>query len=156
MIHFALPQKSVADPKYKMYRDTLIRIWWDGEAAPSVDVPFGTSSATDGPRERIDSALVTRSAAGTPTSPCPSQVGERSPCLRGPERPGDSWEHDARYSNVTGGNGRRSAPTTPTSTPSGQAATLTAKGLRRASGTRGQFIAGRDLAHPARPTARWT
>ncbi len=89
MIHFALPQKSVADPKYKMNRDTLNRIWWDGdEAAPSRGRAVRwTSSATDGPARRIDSALVNKKRGWNAYFPCPFRKSAKIALFTKPRAP---------------------------------------------------------------------
>lgn len=40
MIHFALPGRAVANKKYTLGRDLLLRIYWDGETDPSVNCPL--------------------------------------------------------------------------------------------------------------------
>ena len=85
MIHFALPQPL------KLNRDVLLRIYWDGEKAPSVDCPlvdFFCDPA--GVREEVNTALVNKRRAGTPTFPC-----------RFASRPGWSWSTMARWSQAT-------------------------------------------------------
>lgn len=55
MIHFAMPQTL------KLNRDVLLRIFWDGEASPSVEVPlvdFFCDPA--GLREEVNTALVNK------------------------------------------------------------------------------------------------
>jgi Protein of unknown function (DUF2961) len=55
MIHFAMPQVL------KLNRDLLLRVYWDGEPAPSVDVPlvdFFRDPA--GLREEVNTALVNK------------------------------------------------------------------------------------------------
>ncbi|MCL5269947.1 MAG: DUF2961 domain-containing protein [bacterium] len=55
MIHFALPAAG------KLDRSTLLRIYWDGEASPSVEAPLVDFFADpDGALERVDSALVNK------------------------------------------------------------------------------------------------
>jgi len=41
MIHFAMPERSISKPKeYTLGREVAIRMYWDGEALPSVDCPM--------------------------------------------------------------------------------------------------------------------
>lgn len=55
MIHFALPSHR------QLNRDVLLRIYWDGESSPSVDVPLVDFFADpDGLQHRIDTALVNK------------------------------------------------------------------------------------------------
>src|SRR5512137_1903276 len=78
MIHFALPQLTVADPKYMMNRDTLIQMWWDGEAEPSVNVPFVDFFCDPmGRRDRIDSALVNKKRGWNAYFPMPFRKSAR-------------------------------------------------------------------------------
>lgn len=60
MIHFAWPAKTMYD-KEALGRDTLLRIYWDGEAAPSVEAPL-TDFFCDpnGALEHVDSALINK------------------------------------------------------------------------------------------------
>ena len=55
MIHFALPDHG------PLNRDVLLRMYWDGESSPSVDVPLVDFFADpDGLQQRINTALVNK------------------------------------------------------------------------------------------------
>ncbi len=59
MIHFALPHRSIADPQYKMNRDTLLQIYWDDETEPSVNVPMVDFFCDPmGQRDVVNTAIV--------------------------------------------------------------------------------------------------
>lgn len=103
MIHFALPQLSVADPKYMMNRDTLIRMWWDGESEPSVDVPCVDFFCDPmGQRDRIESALVNKKRGWNAYFPMPFRKSAKIALVyEGPESPGDKlWSMMPCYSYV--------------------------------------------------------
>ena len=146
MIHFALPQQSVADPKYAMNRDTLIQMWWDGEAEPSVNVPFVDFFCDPmGRRDRIDSALVNKKRGWNAYFPMPFRKSAKIALVyEGSEKPGDKlWSMMPAYSYVLW---RESAEVTPDQgyfhAQWRQAATLTGKEdyvALRARG-RGKFI----------------
>ena len=59
MVHFAYGQSQVSTPSKRLNRDLLLRIYWDGEASPSVDCPlvdFFCDPA--GTRDEVNTALV--------------------------------------------------------------------------------------------------
>lgn len=61
MIHFALPNSHFGQPPILLGRDLLLRMYWDGEASPSVEVPmvdFFCDPA--GTREEVNTALVNK------------------------------------------------------------------------------------------------
>lgn len=61
MMHFALPHRSIADPKYAMNRDTLLKIYWDGEVEPSVNVPMVDFFCDPmGQRDVVNTAIVNK------------------------------------------------------------------------------------------------
>lgn len=103
MIHFALPNLSVADAKYALNRDTLIRMWWDGETEPSVDVPFVDFFCDPmGQRDRIDSALVNKKRGWNAYFPMPFRKSARIALVyEGAEPPGEKlWSMMPCYSYV--------------------------------------------------------
>jgi hypothetical protein len=59
MIHFAYGHSQIAPPHKRLNRDLLLRMYWDGENSPSVDVPlvdFFCDPA--GTRDELNTALV--------------------------------------------------------------------------------------------------
>ena len=59
MVHFAYGQSQVFTPSKRLNRDLLLRIYWDGEASPSVECPlvdFFCDPA--GTRDEVNTALV--------------------------------------------------------------------------------------------------
>src|SRR5271169_5155155 len=59
MVHFAYGQSQVSTPSKRLNRDLLLRIYWDGEASPSLDCPlvdFFCDPA--GPQDEVNTALV--------------------------------------------------------------------------------------------------
>lgn len=61
MVHFALPNSHFSQPLTLLGRDLLLRMYWDGEATPSVEVPlvdFFCDPA--GLREEVNTALVNK------------------------------------------------------------------------------------------------
>lgn len=58
MIHFAYPEHRTPGTK-SLNRDVCLRIYWDGEATPSVDCPLVDFFCDpNGERDRVDTALV--------------------------------------------------------------------------------------------------
>ena len=103
MIHFALPQQSVADPKYMMDRDTLLRIYWDGETEPSVDAPFVDFFCDPmGRRDVVNTALVNKKRGWNAYFPMPFRKSARVELVyQGPEQPGEKlWSLMPCYSYV--------------------------------------------------------
>jgi hypothetical protein len=97
MIHFAMPQTL------KLNRDVLLRIFWDGEAAPSVEVPlvdFFCDPA--GLREQVNTALVNKRRGFNAYFPMPFRRSARIELLYdGPLEPGNElWKIMPCYSYV--------------------------------------------------------
>mgnify|MGYP000865058784 CR=1 FL=1 len=104
MIHFALPQRMVAQPeKYRLGRELLIRIFWDDEAAPSVDCPlvdFFCDPA--GERESLNTLMVNKKRGWNAYFPMPFRKSARVKlCYDGDVQPGQElWELMPCYSYV--------------------------------------------------------
>jgi hypothetical protein len=97
MIHFAMPQTL------KLNRDLLLRMYWDGEAAPSVDVPlvdFFCDPA--GLREQVNTALVNKRRGYNAYFPMPFRRSVKIELVYdGPVAPGDElWKIMPCYSYV--------------------------------------------------------
>jgi hypothetical protein len=103
MIHFALPHRSIADPQYKMNRDTLIQMFWDDEAEPSVNVPMVDFFCDPmGQRDAVNSALVNKKRGWNGYFPMPFRKSARILLVyQGPEVPGERlWGLMPCYSYV--------------------------------------------------------
>ena len=97
MIHFAMPQTL------KLNRDLLLRMYWDGEASPSVDVPlvdFFCDPA--GLREEINTALVNKRRGFNAYFPMPFRRSAKIELVYdGPVAPGgELWKIMPCYSYV--------------------------------------------------------
>jgi hypothetical protein len=97
MIHFAMPQSL------KLDRDVLLRAYWDGEAAPSVDCPlvdFFCDPA--GTREVVNTALVNKRRGFNAYFPMPFRKSARMELVYdGPVEPGgELWRIMPAYSYV--------------------------------------------------------
>ena len=105
MIHFAMPEKSVAKPKeYTLGRDLLLRIYWDGETEPSVDCPmvdFFCDPA--GLRGILHTALVNKNRGFNAYFAMPFRKSARVELVYdGPVEPGkELWKMMPCYSYVT-------------------------------------------------------
>jgi hypothetical protein len=88
MIHFALPNHG------KLNRDLLLRMYWDGEASPSVDVPLVDFFADpDGLQQRIDTALVNKDRGWNAYFPMPFRHSAKIELVYdGPLSPGKQLE----------------------------------------------------------------
>jgi hypothetical protein len=98
MVHFAMPQTL------KLNRDVLLRMYWDGETSPSVDVPlvdFFCDPA--GLREQVNTALVNKRRGFNGYFPMPFRRSAKIELLYdGPLPPGDElWKAMPCYSYVT-------------------------------------------------------
>ncbi len=72
MIHFAMPEAM------KLNRDLLLRIYWDGEASPSVDCPFVDFFCdAAGVRDEINSVLVNKRRGWNAYFPMPFRKSAR-------------------------------------------------------------------------------
>ena len=97
MIHFAMPQAL------KLNRDLLLKMYWDGEASPSVDCPlvdFFCDPA--GVRETVNTALVNKRRGFNAYFPMPFRQSARIELVYdGPVEPGDElWKIMPCYSYV--------------------------------------------------------
>jgi hypothetical protein len=97
MIHFAMPEVL------KLNRDVLLRMYWDGESSPSVDVPlvdFFCDPA--GLREEVNTLLVNKRRGFNAYFPMPFQTAARVELVYdGPVEPGpELWKIMPCYSYV--------------------------------------------------------
>lgn len=106
MIHFALPQRMVAQPeKYRLGRELILAIYWDGEELPSVLCPlvdFFCDPA--GVRDRLENALVNKHRGWNAYFPMPFRHCARVELVyEGPVPPGQElWELMPCYAYVLG------------------------------------------------------
>lgn len=104
MLHFALPQRMVAQPdKYRLGRDLVIRIFWDDESSPSVECPlvdFFCDPA--GERESLHTLIVNKKRGWNAYFPMPFRKSALIKlCYEGPTEPGQElWELMPCYSYV--------------------------------------------------------
>lgn len=103
MIHFALPQSHFGPPVQLLNRDVRLRMLWDGEREPSVDVPlvdFFCDPA--GLREEVNTALVNKRRGFNAYFPMPFRKSARVELLYdGPVAPGEElWRLMPCYSYV--------------------------------------------------------
>lgn len=104
MIHFALPQRMVAKPdEYRLGRELSLRIFWDGEEAPSVLCPlvdFFCDPA--GEREQLETILTNKKRGWNAYFPMPFRRSARVELVyEGPVEPGQElWELMPCYSYV--------------------------------------------------------
>jgi hypothetical protein len=104
MIHFAMPEMSISKPKeYTLGRDVMLRMYWDGEQTPSVDVPmvdFFCDPA--GLREAVNTALVNKRRGFNAYFPMHfAQSAKIELVYDGPAEPGDElWRIMPCYSYV--------------------------------------------------------
>ncbi len=97
MIHFAMPATL------KLNRDVLLRMYWDGESSPSVEVPlvdFFCDPA--GLREQVNTALVNKRRGFNAYFPMPFRRSAKLELLYdGPVEPGEGlWKMMPCYSYV--------------------------------------------------------
>jgi hypothetical protein len=104
MIHFAYPQRMVAQPdKYRLGRELVLRIFWDNEPSPSVECPlvdFFCDPA--GERESLNTLVVNKKRGWNAYFPMPfRQSAVIKLCYDGPIDPGQElWELMPCYSYV--------------------------------------------------------
>jgi hypothetical protein len=103
MIHFALPQSHFGEPIVRLGREVRLRMFWDGEATPSVDVPmvdFFCDPA--GTREEVNTTLVNKRRGFNAYFPMPFRRSARVELLYdGPQAPGEAlWRLMPCYSYV--------------------------------------------------------
>lgn len=96
MIHFALPQAM------KLNRDTILRIYWDGEKNPSVEAPLVDFFCDpNGILERVESALVNKKRGWNCYFPMPFAKSARIEVeMDNPRYPNGSWAANPCYSYV--------------------------------------------------------
>ena len=97
MIHFAMPQTL------KLNRDLLLKIYWDGETAPSVDCPLVDFFCDpSGVREEVYTALVNKRRGWNAYFPMPFRKSARVELsYDGPLAPGEElWKQMPCYSYV--------------------------------------------------------
>ncbi len=98
MIHFALPLKM------KLNRDLLLKMYWDGEAAPSVDCPLVDFFCDPtGAQEEIATAVLNKRRGWNAYFPMPFRKSARVELVYdGPLPPGGKlWQAMPCYSYVT-------------------------------------------------------
>lgn len=104
MIHFALPQRQIAaDSNYRLGRDLVIRMYWDGEPTPSVACPlvdFFCDPA--GERERLDTIMVNKKRGWNAYFPMPFRKSAKIELVyEGELEPGEElWAAMPCYSYV--------------------------------------------------------
>jgi len=96
MIHFALPAKM------SITRDVVLRIWWDGEKTPSVEVPLCDFFCDpNGALERVDSALVNKKRGWNCYFPMPFRKSAKIEVSMDSRRyPNGDWASAPCYSYV--------------------------------------------------------
>ncbi|HOW69349.1 MAG TPA: DUF2961 domain-containing protein [Phycisphaerae bacterium] len=104
MIHFALPNWSVSKPKeYTLGRELIIKMWWDGEAEPSVNCPFVDFFCDPaGFREQVNTALVNKRRGWNAYFPMPFRQSARITLVyEGPQEAGETlWAMMPCYSYI--------------------------------------------------------
>jgi len=104
MIHFALPERMIAQPdQYRLGRELLLRMYWDGEPTPSVDCPLVDFFCDpDGQRDRLQNALVNKKRGWNAYFPMPFRKSARIELVYdGPLPPGrELWRSMPCYSYV--------------------------------------------------------
>src|ERR1035441_4833440 len=94
MVHFAYGQSQVSTPSKRLNRDLLLRIYWDGEASPSVECPlvdFFCDPA--GTRDEVNTALVNVRRGFNAYFPMPFRKSAKVELVYdGPLGPGDRSE----------------------------------------------------------------
>ena len=79
MIHFALPQMSIAKPKeYRLVRELVVKMYWDDEKQPSVECPmvdFFCDPA--GLREQVNTPLLNKRRGFNAYFPMPFRKSAR-------------------------------------------------------------------------------
>ncbi len=104
MIHFALPQRMVAQPdKYRLGRELAIRAFWDNETTPSVECPLVDFFCDPmGERESLDTLMVNKKRGWNAYFPMPFRKSAKlTLSYDGPVEPGQElWELMPCYSYV--------------------------------------------------------
>ncbi|MBI4556197.1 MAG: DUF2961 domain-containing protein [Candidatus Hydrogenedentes bacterium] len=95
MIHFAMPEAM------NLTRDTVLRIWWDGEKNPSVDCPLVDFFCDpNGALERVDTALVNKKRGWNCYFPMPFARSARIEISCENPRYPATWQRNPCYSYV--------------------------------------------------------
>jgi hypothetical protein len=95
MIHFAVPEAM------KLDRDTVIRMWWDGEANPSVECPLVDFFCDpNGALERVDTALVNKRRGWNCYFPMPFAKSAKIEMACDNPRYPATWQRNPCYSYV--------------------------------------------------------
>lgn len=96
MIHFALPQTLHLD------RHTVLRIWWDGEKAPSVEAPLVDFFCDpNGALDRVDSVFVNKKRGWNCYFPMPFRKSARIELdAEDPRYPSGMASHEPCYAYV--------------------------------------------------------
>jgi len=103
MIHFALPQSHFGPPVQLLNRDLRLRMFWEGEENPSVDVPLVDFFCDpNGLREEVNTALVNKRRGFNAYFPMPFARSARLELVYdGPVEPGEAlWRLMPCYSYV--------------------------------------------------------
>ena len=92
MMHFAYGESAVSAAHKRLNRDLLLRIYWDGEAAPSVDCPLVDFFCDpDGTRDVVNTAFVNVRRGFNAYFPMPFKKSARIELVyEGPLEPGVS------------------------------------------------------------------
>lgn len=103
MMHFAVAQSHFREPITLLNRDLRLRMFWDNETSPSVDVPlvdFFCDPA--GLREEVNTALVNKRRGFNAYFPMPFRKAAKIELVYdGPLQPGDElWHRMPAYSYV--------------------------------------------------------
>jgi hypothetical protein len=96
MIHFAMPEAM------RLNRDTVMRIYWDGEKTPSVQAPLVDFFCDpNGVMERVDSALVNKKRGWNCYFPMPFAKSARVEVeMDNPRYPNGMWRLNPCYAYV--------------------------------------------------------
>ncbi len=103
MIHFAMPQSHFGEPVKLLGRELLLRVRWDGEGTPSVEVPLVDFFCDpNGLREEVNTAYVNKRRGYNAYFPMPFRKSARIELVYdGPIEPGDElWRLMPCYSYV--------------------------------------------------------
>lgn len=103
MIHFALPQSHFGQPRQLLDRSLVLRMFWDGEPNPSVDVPLVDFFCDpNGLRDEVNTALVNKRRGFNAYFPMPFARSARIELVYdGPVEPGEAlWRLMPCYSYV--------------------------------------------------------
>jgi len=96
MVHFAMPETM------RLNRDTVLRIYWDGEKTPSVEAPLVDFFCDpNGALERVDSALVNKKRGWNCYFPMPfARAARIEVAAENPRYPNGVWRMNPCYAYV--------------------------------------------------------